>query len=182
MNVYPLIFLVEVKMDRKEFAFENDYVKIINPTKEQEQEITEVLKKYAKEDDNGVVSAYHILCKLSIPKDDKYDFSKYSIEEFTGICEEIHMYDGMQEILNEVALISTDITIHELQYIALGLKHQRIQLLMSVIEDETNNLNELGREIYNDKKEINKLKELSDVYKEKRKIQKEVNSLVGDIE
>ena len=55
-------------MERKEFAFENDYVKIINPTKDMEIEIVSILKNTDLSEDSGIVSAYHILNKLCIPK------------------------------------------------------------------------------------------------------------------
>lgn len=169
-------------MERKEFAFENDYVKIINPTKEVEMEIVSILKNTDLSEDSGIVSAYHILNKLCIPKNEKYDFSKYSIDEFLEMAKEAHLYDGLQEIINATALISSNATIHELQYMALGLKNQRIQMLLSMIQDETGALNELGKEIYYDNKENKKNRELVDLYKEKREMKKQIDSLLDGVE
>lgn len=169
-------------MERKEFAFENDYVKIINPTKDMEIEIVSILKNTDLSEDSGIVSAYHILNKLCIPKNEKYDFSKCSIDEFLKIAKEAHLYDGLQEIINATALISSNATIHELQYMALGLKNQRIQMLLSMIQDETGALNELGKEIYYDNKENKKNRELADLYKEKREMKKQINSLMDGVE
>ena len=169
-------------MEGKEFAFENDYVKIINPTKDMEIEIVSILKNTDLSEDSGIVSAYHILNKLCIPKNEKYDFSKYSIDEFLRIAKEAHLYDGLQEIINATALISSNATIHELQYMALGLKNQRIQMLLSMIQDETGALNKLGKEIYYDNKENKKNMELADIYKEKREMKKQIDSLMDGVE
>ena len=169
-------------MERKEFAFENDYVKIINPTKDMEIEIVSILKNTDLSEDSGIVSAYHILNKLCIHKNEKYDFSKYSIDEFLKIAKEAHLYDGLQEIINATALISSNATIHELQYMALGLKNQRIQMLLSMIQDETGALNELGKEIYYDNKENKKNRELADLYREKREMKKQIDSFMDGVE
>ena len=169
-------------MERKEFAFENDYVKIINPTKDMEIEIVSILKNTDLSEDSGIVSAYHILNKLCIPKNEKYDFSKCSVDEFLKIAKEAHLYDGLQEIINATALISSNATIHELQYMALGLKNQRIQMLLSMIQDETGALNELGKEIYYDNKENKKNRELADLYKEKREMKKQIDSFMDGVE
>ena len=169
-------------MERKEFAFENDYVKIINPTKDMEIEIVSILKNTDLSEDSGIVSAYHILNKLCIPKNEKYDFSKCSVDEFLRIAKEAHLYDGLQEIINATALISSNATIHELQYMALGLKNQRIQMLLSMIQDETGALNELGKEIYYDNKENKKNRELADLYREKREMKKQIDSFMDGVE
>ena len=169
-------------MERKEFAFENDYVKIINPTKDMEIEIVSILKNTDLSEDSGIVSAYHILNKLCIPKNEKYDFSKYSVDVFLKIAKEAHLYDGLQEIINATALISSNATIHELQYMALGLKNQRIQMLLSMIQDETGALNELGKEIYYDNKENKKNRELADLYREKREMKKQIDSFMDGVE
>lgn len=169
-------------MERKEFAFENDYVKIINPTKDMEIEIVSILKNTDLSEDSGIVSAYHILNKLCIPKNEKYDFSKCSVDEFLKIAKEAHLYDGLQEIINATALISSNATIHELQYMALGLKNQRIQMLLSMIQDETGALNELGKEIYYDNKENKKNRELADLYREKREMKKQIDSFMDGVE
>ena len=115
-------------------------------------------------------------------QNEKYDFSKYSVDEFLKIAKEAHLYDGLQEIINATALISSNATIHELQYMALGLKNQRIQMLLSMIQDETGALNELGKEIYYDNKENKKNRELADLYREKREMKKQIDSFMDGVE
>ena len=158
-------------MERKEFKFENNYVKIINPNKEQEKEIVEILREC---EGDGVKSAHNILKMICVPKDDRYDFTKYSLEEFKSMYEESHMYDGLLDIVNEAALISNDATIHELQYISLSLKKQRTELLMSIITKESEGLGLLAKEMYYEEKEMKHIERLADAYKEKRRIQKEI--------
>ena len=41
------------KIERKECAFENDFVKIMKPTREQEMEIASMLREYSNKKDNG---------------------------------------------------------------------------------------------------------------------------------
>lgn len=174
MNVEdsPLFFSKGgTKVERKEFNFENSYVKIINPDKEQEKEIVRILREC---EGDGVKSAHNVLKMLCVPKDDRYDFTKYSTEEFKSMVEEAHMYDGFQDIINIAALISNDATIHELQYISLSLKKQRTELLMSIITKESEGLGLLAKEMYYEEKELKHIRRLADAYKEKREIQKEI--------
>ena len=167
-------------MEKREFAFENEFVKIINPTKEVEKEIIEMLRQNKSGVNDGVSSAYYILNRLCIPKVEGYDFSKYSLEEFRKMVNEIHCYKGFQEIMNEAAIIGTEITIRELQYTMLGLKQQRLEVLLEIIKEDSEGLKELGKELYQAKKESEKMKEMASKYKEKRLIEREVNKLSLD--
>ena len=166
-------------MERKEFYYENEHIQIINPTMDQDHTISELLKTY-KED--NIASLYEILNVVCIPKNDKYDFSKYTLEEFKNIISEIHMYEGLQEIFNTLAMLSNDVAARNLQYILLGLKNQKMEFLMSLITEESESLNELAREKMLDDKEETKLSDLTNVYKEKRRLRKEIESLVGEVE
>lgn len=169
-------------MEKKDFAFENEYVKIIKPTKEIEKEIVAILKDSNVKEDNGIMAAYYILNKLCVAKNEEYDFSKYSLEEFEEMIKEIHLYDGLQEIINAVSLISSDATIHELQYTALGIKSQRIQLLVQLIKEESESLGGLSKELYFAEKERKNMEKLVDAYREKRMLRKEIEKHSDGVE
>lgn len=170
-------------MERKEFAFENDYIKLINPTKEMEVEMLELIRENQSNGDDGVATSYYILRKLCIPKVDDYDFNKYSLEEFREMVKEAHCYNGLTEILNEVAIISSQITIHELQYIILGLRHERVNALLKIIKEESDGLGDLSKEVYLAEKENKKMKEFASEYKKNRLIKKEIEAMYpGEVE
>ena len=76
-------------MEKKEFAFENDYVKLKNPTKEEEKEIIELIKenKYGwnlvseEKADEGIEEGTYY-AKIIIPKDfSKELFGERSIDK-----------------------------------------------------------------------------------------------------
>ena len=167
-------------MEKKEFAFENDYVKLKNPTKEEETEIIELIKENKSANDDGIATSYYILQKLCIPKMYGYDFNECSLEEFKNMVEEAHYYDGLTEILNEVAIISSQITIHELQYVVLGIRHQKVNALLKIIQEESEGFGELSKEMYLAEKENKKMKELADEYRKNRLIKKEIESMNSD--
>ena len=167
-------------MEKKEFAFENDYVKLKNPTKEEETEIIELIKENKSANDDGIATSYHILKKLCIPKVNDYDFNKYSLEEFKEMLKEAHCYKGLTEIMNEVAIISSQITIHELQYIVLGIRQQKVNALLKIIQEESEGFGELSKEMYLAEKENKKMKEFADEYRKNRLIKKEIESMNFD--
>lgn len=164
-------------MERKEFAFENDYIKLINPTKEMEVEILELIRENQSNRDDGVATSYYILRKLCIPKVNDYDFNKYSLEEFKEMLKEAHCYKGLTEIMNEVAIISSQITIHELQYVVLGVRQQKVNALLKIIQEESEGFGELSKEMYLAEKENKKMKELASEYKKNRLIKKEIEAM-----
>ena len=55
-------------------------------------------------------------------------------------------------------------------------------MLLSMIQDETGALNELGKEIYYDNKENKKNRELADLYREKREMKKQIDSFMDGVE
>ena len=90
------------------------------------------------------------------------------------MVEEAHYYDGLHEILNEVYLIGSQITIHELQYIVMGLRKEKVNALLKIIKEESEGLGELSKEISLAEKESEKMKKLASEYKKNAKIKKEV--------
>ena len=163
-----------MNIERKEFVFENDFVKLKKPTKEQEKEIIDLIKDNGLDLKDGIETAYYILKKLCVPKMYGYDFNEYSLEEFKNMVEEAHYYDCLHEILNEVYLIGSQITIHELQYIVMGLRQEKINALLKIIKEESEGLGELSKEISLAEKENKKMKKLASEYKKNAKIKKEV--------
>ncbi len=161
-------------MEKKEFAFENEYIKIINPSREMEKEIADILKENSSKGISGTVSLYQILNKLAIPIDDMYDFSKYSIDEFIEMTKEPHYYDGFIDILNVIQLIGNNATYHELQYIALGLRQQKIELLLNLIRSESQGIGDLAKEVFVAQKEEEKMSRLASEYERCRKIRHEI--------
>lgn len=164
-------------MERKEFAFENEYVKLKNPTRKEEAEIIELIKENKSINDDGIATSYHILKKLCVPKMDNYDFSKYSLEEFKEMLKEAHCYRGLTEIMNEVAIIGSQITIHELQYVVLGIRQEKVDALLKIIQEESEGFGELSKEMYLSEKENKKMKEFADEYKKNRLIKKEIDAM-----
>lgn len=154
-------------IERKEYLFENEFVKIINPTMELQRIIAETIKELKAQDKDEVNGIYYVLKKLVIAKDSRYDFSKYTLNQFKEMMEEVELYEGLQQITNAVALATQDIILVDLQMTAMAIKDAKMKALLEVIQNDTNDIMKLNTSIEQSKKEKREVKRISELLKEK---------------
>lgn len=130
-----------------EYLYEDENLKIKNPTKEEREEIRNKSKEY---DENTLGDSeelmYYLFKKLIIPTNKDYDFSLYTIDEFIKIIENPHEYKNMETIANTIGMLLQDIIINYLQGSIISIKEQTLKLLSLESTVELENLQRVKRQ------------------------------------
>lgn len=141
-------------LKRKEYRYECEDYKIINPNTELSAEIYNELKKYSNKDGETDYKnpKLNLFLFQKLVKSDNIDFQfdKYSLGNFKELLEE--PTEEINNIAYEVADILSDIILNTLKAYKLQLKNMGINVLQADIINETN---KIGQDIADKKEEIN---------------------------
>lgn len=140
-------------LKRKEYRYECEDYKIINPNTELSAEIYNELKKYSNKDgetdyENPKLNLF-LFQKLVKSDNIDFQFDKYSLGNFKELLEE--PTEEINNITYEVADILSDIILNTLKAYKLQLKNMGINVLQADIINETN---KIGQDIADKKEEI----------------------------
>lgn len=140
-------------LKRKEYRYECEDYKIINPNAELSKEISDELKKYSNKDgetdyDNPKLNLF-LFTKLVKSDNIDFQFDKYSLGSFKELLEE--PAEEINNIAYEVADILSDIILNTLKAYKLQLKNMNINVLQAEIINETN---KIGQDIVEKKEEV----------------------------
>lgn len=139
-------------IEKKEYLFENEFIKIISPDIDLQQTIAENIKKLKELKRDELQGVFYVMKKLIIAKDDRYDFNQYTFEQFKEMMDEAHLYEGLQEISAAITLALQDIMMVDLQMTALAMKDLKIKLLVELIKSEADGIKELQSAIAESRK------------------------------
>ena len=147
---------------RKEFQFENEFVKIINPGVELQKELGEKIKNEKDTTTKIFIALQHLI----IPKSEHYDFKTYSLEEFKIMFEEVELYQGLEEIVMAITLAMADIVYKNLQRTNIALSKYKNDLATLSVENQL-------REVVSFVDDIQKAKKKEEVAERIDRIRKE---------
>lgn len=141
-------------LKRKEYRYECEDYKIINPNTELSAEIYNELKKYSNKDgetdyENPKLNLF-LFQKLVKSDNIDFQFDKYSLGNFKELLEE--PTEEINNIAYEVADILSDIILNTLKAYKLQLKNMGINVFHADLINETN---KIGQDIADKKEEIN---------------------------
>lgn len=140
-------------LKRKEYRYECEDYKIINPDTELSAEIYNELKKYSNKDgetDYGNPKLNLFLFTKLVKSDNiDFQFDKYSLGNFKELLEE--PVEEINNIVYEIADILNDIILNTLRAYKLQLKNMNINVLQAEIINETN---KIGQDVIEKKEEI----------------------------
>lgn len=156
-------------MEKRQYLFENELVIIEIPTLQVQEELANRIREIKANGEDGVAATFVALKKLCKAKHKDYDFNQYSEVQFRKMVEEVHLYRGLEEIINEAAIVVNEIIALELQRTMLALKESKVKLLVELIHEESAGLKKISNEIYQSQKEKEKLDRLAEEHKKKRK-------------
>lgn len=139
-------------IEKREFLFENEFIKIISPDPDLQQTIAENIKRLKELQIDDLQGMFYVMKKLIIAKDDRYDFNQYTFEQFKEMVDEVHLYEGLQEITNAITLALQDIMMVDLQMTALAMKDLKVKLLVELIKNEAEGVKELQSAIMESRK------------------------------
>lgn len=130
-----------------EYLYEDENLKIKNPTKEEREEIQNKVNKSNEDVLNGSSELmYYLFKKLITPINKDYDFSLYTIEEFNQIIENPHEYKNMETIANTIGILLSDIITNYLQGSIISIRKQTMKILTLESAVELENLQRIKRQ------------------------------------
>lgn len=158
-------------LERKEFIYETDKYKIKIPTKSEMKKIYDEIVKLTREGniaiDNDVVLLY-LFKEIVIPIDENYDFSKYSITQFTEvISDNITQYEEMNEIQFYVSKILSQIMTESYREMLLQIEEAKAKVEKSKCEQAVVDLQEAMIKTEKDKNKEKEEERVESILKER---------------
>lgn len=156
-------------LKRKEYVYETNNYRIINPDKDLEKKIKEEIIKHQKESgevdfDNDEFNFYLFKTLVDYINVD-FDFNKYSLIEFNDI-----LNDASQEIETiafYIGCLVSDIIINDLRQKQLEIKMANIELLKNTTLDSLTSFKSDLRHLEQNKKRIEDEKRINEIRRQR---------------
>jgi hypothetical protein len=143
------------------YLYEDDNIKIINPNKEQREELYNLIEKLQIEEDtiDNPELILEMLKELVITNEPVWDFNRCSVEEMRVILTDIELYPStLSNAVREIEDLALNIILKHYLDLNNQLQKKMIELEMVVAQTNINNVK-------------NKTKELEDIVEKAKIIQ-----------
>lgn len=126
-------------LKRQDYVYENEFYKIINPTRDIIENIYKKIDEYTDENNelniNDVEFVLYLLQELVVSENEDYQFDLYNVDNIKEISE--NPPSEYKNIIYYIGNIVSDIIIEKFQLSILQIKQSHIDLLKSEIINRT---------------------------------------------
>lgn len=160
-------------LEKQTIIYEDENVIIKKASIEVQQDIQEAIKEYKISNEEIDYTSPELMqimfCNIVEAKNEDYNFSKYKLEDFKEIIDNVEYYPNMQTYCDLLTLELADMIMIYFRSILLQLKQTEVSLLKKEIDFELNEMKDKAKRIDDKEKKAKKKAKLKQIKKDKKK-------------